>query len=220
MHRGRNTPMLASFQQDLRLYGQRFRPDDVVRIYICGPTVWDDSHVGHARAYTVGDSIRRVLRDGFAFRTRYVLNITDVDDKIIRRAREQGTDWRQVARKYEDEFWRDMDRLNVLRPDVAPRVSEYIAPIVEFVQTLQARGMAYPIASSGVYFDTQAFQAQGFVYPDKVHAERKAPAAHGAGRAGRAQEACCRLCAVEMCQARRAVMGNAFGHWTTGMVCC
>eukprot|EP01068_Selenidium_serpulae_P007636 Selendium_serpulae@DN4764_c0_g2_i1.p3 len=98
-----------------------------VKWYGCGPTVYDASHMGHARTYVTFDILRRVMTDYFGYRVNMVMNITDIDDKIIARSRTEGVDFLTLARKWEMEFWADMATLNVRLPDVVTRVSEYIA---------------------------------------------------------------------------------------------
>ncbi len=99
--------------------------DNEVKIYVCGPTVYDYSHMGHARAYVVFDTIRRYLLYK-EYKVTYVQNFTDVDDKILKRATEQGIPPLDLANKFIDAYFEDMDRLNVLRADCYPRVSQNI----------------------------------------------------------------------------------------------
>src|SRR5512138_2779884 len=122
-----------------------------IRFYACGPTVYDWSHVGHARSYVVWDVVVRHLRArGYA--VTYVRNFTDVDDKIIKRASERGEDPIAMAARFAEEFDRDMDALGNLRPDVAPRVSGHIAEIVAFIERLVAKGLAYAPGNGDVYY--------------------------------------------------------------------
>ena len=87
-----------------------FEPVDPleVKLYICGPTVYDVSHMGHARTYVSFDIIRRIMQDYFGYNIKYVMNVTDIDDKIIRKAMNDKIDFRDIARKYENEFMDDM----------------------------------------------------------------------------------------------------------------
>ena len=128
--------------------------------YSCGPTVYDDSHLGHARTYICTDIIRRILQHFFKLDVHYAMGVTDVDDKIIQRAREDGciggvspADVVRVARTHEESFMADMDALNVLRPDSILRVTEHMDDIVLYVEKLVRDGKAYESAD-GVYFDT------------------------------------------------------------------
>ncbi len=130
-----------------------------VRIYVCGPTVYDSSHIGHARSVVVFDVVVAYLRSrGFA--VTYVRNFTDVDDKIIARANELGVAPEEIARRYIREFHQDMDALHVARPDREPLVTEFIPEIVAFVSLLVQRGHAYPV-DGDVYFAVASFPGYG-----------------------------------------------------------
>jgi cysteinyl-tRNA synthetase len=130
-----------------------------VTIYSCGPTVYDLSHLGHARKEITWDVIQRYLRYR-GFQVTFVRNITDVDDKIIKRAHERGVRPEQVAREYTFEFWRDMHSLNVSQPDFEPRCTEYIHPMIQFIEELIAKELAYQ-SGSDVYFDVHKFKEYG-----------------------------------------------------------
>ncbi|MDW7731438.1 MAG: cysteine--tRNA ligase [Methanolobus sp.] len=123
-----------------------------VNMYVCGPTVYDHCHLGHARSYISFDVIRRYL--GYrGYDVRYVSNITDVDDKIIIRARESGEDPFELSSRFTLSFIEDMDELNVKRPDVQPRVTEHIPEIIEAIKVLIDKGLAYPTPEGNVYYD-------------------------------------------------------------------
>ena len=134
-----------------------------VSMYVCGPTVYDASHLGHARTYIQFDVVRRILRDVAGFDVTYVMNVTDVDDKIIGRSLERGVSSVALAREWEQKFLEDMATLNVERPTVMPRVTEYVPEIVRFVEKIVSDGCAYE-SNGSVYFDTVAFEAKGFKY--------------------------------------------------------
>ena len=130
-----------------------------VGIYACGVTVYDFCHVGHARSAIVFDVIRRYFRYK-GYDVTYVRNFTDIDDKIINRARQEGIPWDAVADKYTDEYYRDMDRLGVQRADIEPRATEHIPEIVNIISGLIEKGFAY--ASQGsVYFAVDKFPGYG-----------------------------------------------------------
>ena len=130
-----------------------------VLYYGCGPTVYDSSHLGHARCFITYDVVRRYLR--FAgYDVTFVRNITDVDDKIINRAKERGVLPEQVARENTYTFWRDMAALNVDWPDYEPRCTEYIVQMIEFIQDLIDKKHAYA-AGGDVYFDVASFKDYG-----------------------------------------------------------
>ncbi len=138
-------------------------------IYVCGVTVYDLCHVGHARVYVVFDTIVRWLRRDH--QVTYVRNFTDVDDKIIRRANDRGEDPTALASRFADEFHVDMQRLGVARADVEPRVTTHMAEIVDFIGELETKGFAYrvPTASSvegagdDVYFRVKQMPAQRYL---------------------------------------------------------
>lgn len=155
--------MTTSLQIYNTLTGKKepFTPLDgkTVRIYACGPTVYDLSHLGHARMGVVWDVIPRYLRF-LGYDVIFVRNITDVDDKIIKRAKEMGMRPDQVARKFTYEFWRDMFSLNVIQPDFEPRATEFIDAMIRFTEELIASGHAY--ASNGdVYFSVSSYKDYG-----------------------------------------------------------
>jgi cysteinyl-tRNA synthetase len=128
-------------------------------VYVCGPTVYDMCHVGHARCYVAFDVVVRHLRTrGFA--TTYVRNITDVDDKIIKRAAELGEDPLHLSARFADEFHRDMELLGCRVPDLEPKVSEHIPEILALIGTILERGHAYT-AHGDVYFEVESLPAYG-----------------------------------------------------------
>src|SRR5512138_523950 len=118
-----------------------------VRFYVCGPTVYDLSHVGHARCYVAWDVVVRHLR-ARGYEVRYVRNFTDVDDKIIKRANERGEDPVALADRFAQAYVEDMDALGNLRRDASPKVSEHVPQIVALIEDLVAKGFAYA-ASNG-----------------------------------------------------------------------
>lgn len=143
----------------------RFIPINGKKItwYQCGPTVYAESHMGHARTYVSLDILRRILQDYFGYEMLLCQNITDIDDKIIVRSSEQNVSFTDLAKKFEAEFVQDMQALGVLLPDLTTRVSEYVPEIVDYIEDLQRKGIAYETPSS-VYFSVQDFEAQGHTY--------------------------------------------------------
>ena len=133
--------------------------DGVITIYNCGPTVYDNAHVGHARNALVFDVLRRYLR-WRGYRVRYVMNFTDIDDKVIVRAKTDGRSAHEIAERYITSFQRDMARLGVEPPDVAPRATEHISGMVETIGELIARGHAYA-AGGDVYFAVDSLPSYG-----------------------------------------------------------
>jgi cysteinyl-tRNA synthetase len=140
---------------------ERFEPQvpGEVGIYVCGPTVYDSCHVGHARSVVVFDVVVRYLR-AMGYRVTYVRNFTDVDDKIINRANTVGMDSLELADNYIREFHRDMDALNVMRADREPRVTEHIDDIIGIVKLLVDKKAAY-LADGDVFFAVETFKEYG-----------------------------------------------------------
>jgi cysteinyl-tRNA synthetase len=130
-----------------------------VRMYVCGITPYDLSHVGHARSAIVFDVVRRYLAFR-GYRVRLVKNFTDVDDKIIRRARDEGVSSTDVSERYIAEYEKDMADLGVLPADVEPRATEHIGPMIELIERLLAAGVAY-VVDGDVYFEVRRFPAYG-----------------------------------------------------------
>ncbi|MBE0565889.1 MAG: cysteine--tRNA ligase [Krumholzibacteria bacterium] len=128
-------------------------------VYCCGPTVYGLTHLGNARAALVPDVMVRFLRHQ-GYDVRYVRNVTDIDDKIIARAAEEQLAPAELARKYADEYHRDMDDLGMLRPDVEPAVSGHLEPIIALIGSLVAKQLAYA-ADGDVYYRVRAFGPYG-----------------------------------------------------------
>ncbi|WP_373532909.1 cysteine--tRNA ligase [Vampirovibrio sp.] len=126
-----------------------------VKLYVCGPTVYDDAHLGHARCYITWDVLYRFLKFS-GYGVKYVRNVTDVDDKILNRATERGETPAELAERNYQSFSDDMKALNVLPPDEEPRATHYISHMLAGVQTLVAKGAAYPTADGSVYFRVSA----------------------------------------------------------------
>jgi len=132
---------------------------DRVNMYVCGVTVYDSCHIGHARSAIVFDVIQRYLRYR-GFNVTFVRNFTDIDDKIINRAKKEGIPWNEVARKYTEEFYSDMDSLGVARADIEPKATEHIKEMIEIVKGLIDKGYAYERDGS-VYFEVNKFPEYG-----------------------------------------------------------
>ena len=130
-----------------------------VRMYVCGPTVYNFFHIGNARPFVVFDTLRRYFKFR-GYEVKFVQNFTDVDDKIINRAKEEGITAPEVSEKYIKEYFNDAEALNVLKADVHPKVSEHIPEIIDFVQTLIDKGYAYE-ADGDVYYSTRKFAEYG-----------------------------------------------------------
>lgn len=130
-----------------------------VSLYVCGVTVYDDCHLGHARSAVVFDMVRNYLQwTGLA--VRYVKNFTDIDDKIIQRAARESVSWREIADRYLAAYEADMARLSVSPPTVAPRATDHIPDMIRLIETLLAKGVAYTL-DGDVYFEVARFAAYG-----------------------------------------------------------
>lgn len=131
-----------------------------VGMYVCGVTVYDLCHIGHGRTFVCFDVIARYLRY-LGYDLTYVRNITDVDDKIIKRAIENKETCDQLVDRMVGEMYRDFDALNILRPDVEPRATHHIAEIIDIVEKLIQRGHAYVAENGDVMFDIESFPQYG-----------------------------------------------------------
>ena len=131
-----------------------------VGLYVCGPTVYDHAHLGHARCYVAWDVVVRHLR-ARGLTVKYVRNFTDVDDKIIARANERGEDPVALAARFADSFLEDMDAVGCARPDAAPRVTGSMPGIVALIERLVERGFAYAPGNGDVYYAVRKFPAYG-----------------------------------------------------------
>jgi cysteinyl-tRNA synthetase len=144
------------------LSGQKteFKPEGkAVNMYICGVTVYDECHIGHAMSYVIFDAIRRYL-EFRGYKVKHVQNFTDIDDKIINRANQLGISSTELAEKYINEYFRDMDALNIERAHVYPRATEEVPKIIEVIQGLIDKGFAYDSGGS-VYFRVKNFHGYG-----------------------------------------------------------
>ena len=130
-----------------------------VKMYVCGPTTYNYIHLGNARPLVVFDTVRRYLKYR-GYDVFYVQNFTDVDDKIINRAREEGKDAREVAERYIGEYFQDARALHVQEADLHPRVSEHIPEIIDVIAALMAQGHAYEV-DGDVYFEVDSFPEYG-----------------------------------------------------------
>lgn len=132
---------------------------DEVKIYVCGPTVYNFFHLGNARPFVVFDTLRRYM-EYIGYKVNFVQNFTDVDDKIINRAKEEGLTAPEVSEKYIEEYFKDTKAINVREATTHPKVSDNIPQIIEFVQTLIDKGYAYEVEGD-VYYSPRKFEGYG-----------------------------------------------------------
>jgi cysteinyl-tRNA synthetase len=133
--------------------------DNIIRIYLCGLTVYDNSHIGHARTIIFFDVLRRYLIFK-GYKVKFIQNFTDVDDKIINRAKAEGLKAEEIAAEYTHNYFKDFDSLNVLRADQYPRATENIKEMINLIEALIEKGHAYP-SLNGVYFRVKSFPDYG-----------------------------------------------------------
>jgi len=157
---------------------ENFEPlkDKTVSMYVCGPTVYDFDHLGHARTFIIFDCLRRFLTSQ-GYKVKFVQNITDVghltddadqgEDKIEKKAKQEKIDPFKIAKKFEEEHFKDMDALNVLKPDISARATEHIQDIIKFIEELIEKKHAYVI-SGNVYFNVGSFPEYGKLSGRKV----------------------------------------------------
>ena len=151
----------------LRLYNTAVRSKEIfkpllegkVGMYVCGVTVYDLCHIGHARSALVFDVLVRYLK-ARGFDVTYVRNFTDVDDKIIERAGQLGKDTTELAEEYIDAFYEDMGKLGVLNADIEPRATEHIDGMVAMISTLIDKGFAY-VEDKDVYYSVEKYWGYG-----------------------------------------------------------
>lgn len=190
-----------------------FKPleEGKVSIYCCGVTPYNHPHIGNARPFVTWDVIRRYFSSK-GYQVRYIQNFTDVDDKIIRTAKEEGLSWSDISGRYIKAYFEAMDALNVRHADVYPRVSETIPDIIRMVQTLVDKGYAYAVENGDVFYSVENLRGMG----------NSAGASWRICRPVRASRWMSVsiipwICALESCQAGRAELGEPVGKWTPGL---
>ena len=130
-----------------------------VSMYVCGVTVYDDCHLGHARSALTFDIIKRYL-DFSGYKVTYVRNFTDIDDKILNRAEKDGLAWNEISERYIQNFYRDMGAIGISKPSAEPRATEHMQDILNMVEGLVSKGMAYQLEGD-VYFSVKKFSSYG-----------------------------------------------------------
>lgn len=131
-----------------------------VKIYACGPTVYNYIHIGNARPLCVFDTLRRYL-EYRGYKVNFVQNFTDIDDKIIKKALEENSDYKTVSEKYIEEFWKDVKGMNFKEATVHPKATENIDEIISIISTLVEKGYAYAVENGDVYFSPKKFKEYG-----------------------------------------------------------
>ena len=137
-----------------------------IKIYLCGVTVYDESHIGHARTIIVFDVLRKYL-ESKKIEVEFVQNFTDVDDKIINRATKENVSAEEISSRYIKNYFRDFDGLNIKRATNYPKATEHIDEIIKFVERLIEKGIAY-VSENGVYFSVSKFPEYGKLSKKKI----------------------------------------------------
>ncbi|MDQ3132762.1 MAG: cysteine--tRNA ligase [Acidobacteriota bacterium] len=152
---------MLKFHNTLTNQLEEFHPlkDNEVRLYICGPTVWNFAHIGNFRTFTFGDILRRYLKFK-GYNLTHVMNLTDVDDRIINEAAKQNISIDEMTAPFITAFWEDLDSLNCERPEIAPRATEHIAEMISIIETLLENGHAYE-SDGSIYYRISAFPEYG-----------------------------------------------------------
>ena len=163
-----------SYRTGLRVTNSLWKGDTVefipiegrkINWYICGPTVYSDSHLGHAKTYLCFDVIRKILERYFRYEVKQVMNITNIDDKIIQRSNETGEEFFEFSDKWEKDFFQVCGMLGVDKPNVITRVTEYVPEIVAYIEGIIKNGFAYE-SNGSVYFNVEGFKtAENHNYP-------------------------------------------------------
>ncbi len=137
-----------------------------VKFYMCGPTVYDYFHIGNARSFLMADIIRRYL-EYKDYKVKYVMNLTDVDDKIIRKSNEEKITSDKVAEKYINYFMEDVEKLGMKKADVYPRATQHMQQIIDLIKKLEEKGIAYNVKGN-VFYDVSKFQGYGKLSGKKI----------------------------------------------------
>ena len=138
-----------------------------VGIYVCGVTVYDYCHIGHARTYTSADVIVRYLRY-LGFEVNYVRNITDIDDKIIKRANENNEAFENVTARFIQAMNEDFSALGLMLANEEPRATDYISDMIKLIEKIIMNGHGYVASNGDVYFDVRSFPNYGFFSPPNI----------------------------------------------------
>ena len=159
----------------LKLYNTLTRKKEVfkpikgklVKMYTCGPTVYDFAHIGNFRAYICSDILKRYLKY-LGYKVKHVMNITDVDDKTIKGANNEGISLKEYTRRYEKAFFEDIGTLNIDKADIYPRATEHVKEMVEIIRRLLKNKTAYKSEDGSVYFAISKFKDYGKLSHTKI----------------------------------------------------
>ena len=140
---------MLSIYNTLTKRKEKFEPINPpeVGMYICGPTVYDYFHIGNARSFVMADVVRKYLLYK-GYKVKFLMNITDIDDKIIKRSNEEGEDFKEFANKYITAFLDDLEKLKLMKADIYPKATEHMDEIIGMIESLEDKGIAYSIAGT------------------------------------------------------------------------
>ena len=155
-----------NIQDTLSSTEQKVDNSEKIKIYLCGVTVYDESHIGHARTIIVFDVLRKYLENKKK-EVELIQNFTDVDDKIINRANDEGIPAQEISKRYIENYFRDFDKLNIKRATNYPKATDHIEDIIEFIKKLIDKGIAYA-SENGVYFSVSKFPEYGKLSKKKI----------------------------------------------------
>tara|TARA_B100001758_G_scaffold81109_1_gene68821 strand:- start:1840 stop:3228 length:1389 start_codon:yes stop_codon:yes gene_type:complete len=155
-----------NIQDTLSNTEQKLDNSEKIKIYLCGVTVYDESHIGHARTIIVFDVLRKYL-ESKKVQVELIQNFTDVDDKIINRAKDEKVSAQEISKRYIDNYFRDFDKLNIQRATNYPKATEHIDDIIEFIKKLIDKEIAY-VSENGVYFSVSKFPEYGKLSKKKI----------------------------------------------------
>jgi len=152
---------MLSIYNTLTKQKEEFKPitPHKIKMYVCGPTVYDYFHIGNARSFIMSDIIRKYL-EYKGFDVRYVMNLTDVDDKIIKKSNEEKVEPQNIAEKFTKAFFEDIEKLKIKRADINPKATEHIEDIIGMIKELKANGLAYEV-DGNVFYDVRKFKEYG-----------------------------------------------------------
>jgi len=154
--------MTLKFYNTLSHEKETFSPidKDVVRMYSCGPTVYNYPHIGNYRAYIFADILKRVLQYS-GYKVKHIMNLTDIDDKTIRDSQKEKKSLKEFTEFYTQEFFKDIKALNIENPTKFTKATDYIPPMVEIIKKLLNKKLAYKSEDGCVYFDIKKFKGYG-----------------------------------------------------------
>jgi cysteinyl-tRNA synthetase len=159
---------MLSFYNTLTKKKEEFHPINPpdVKMYMCGPTVYDYFHIGNARSFVISDMLRRYL-ELKGYNVTFIMNLTDIDDKIIKKANAEGIPFTDVVEKYSKAFFEDIDKLKVRKANVNPKATEHIPEIIDIIKNLQKNGYAYNV-DGNVFYDVSKFNGYGKLSGKKI----------------------------------------------------